>query len=55
MYNHPLHLDELFGIIGHILPLGVGKLVLARPDPLLHAGGDGQPVVRVKWWEPAQP
>lgn len=27
--------------VRNIGPLRVGKLVLAHPDPLLHAGGDG--------------
>jgi hypothetical protein len=50
-----VYLDELFGIVGDVLPLRVGELVLARPDALLHARGDGQPVVRVEGGEPAKP
>ncbi len=49
------YLDELFGIVGDVLPLRVGELVLARPDALLHARGDGQPVVRVEGGKPAKP
>jgi hypothetical protein len=50
-----VYLDELFGIVGDVLPLRVGELVLARPDALLHARGDGQTVVRVEGGEPAKP
>jgi hypothetical protein len=50
-----VYLDELFGIVGDVFPLWVGELVLARSDALLHARGDGQPVVRVEGGEPAKP
>ena len=39
----------------NIGPLGIGELVLAHPDPLLHAGGDGLTRVRVERRKPAQP
>lgn len=40
--------------VRNIGPLRVGELVLAHPDPLLHAGGDGLARVGVEWWKPAQ-
>ena len=33
----------------------ISKMVKGRPDPLLHAGGDGEAVVGVEGREPAQP
>lgn len=38
----------------NIGPLRIGELVLAQPDPLFHAGGDGLTRVRVERREPAQ-
>lgn len=40
--------------VRNIGPLRVGELVLAHPDPLLHAGGDGLARVGVERWKPAQ-
>lgn len=44
-----------FTFLRHFRPLGVGKLVLAHADPLLHAGGDGEAVVGVEGGVPTQP
>ena len=48
------HLDELLGVLGHVGPLWLGELVLAGPDPLLHARRDGEAVVGVEGRETAQ-
>ena len=42
-------------LLGHLTPLGVGELVLAHPDPPLHARGDGLARVGVERREAAQP
>ena len=46
--------DQLDGVFGDVGPLGVGELVLTRPDTSLHPGGDGQTVIGVKWRETTQ-
>ena len=47
-------LDEGFGLTTHILPLRVGKTVLASPDSLLHARGNGMSMVAVERREATQ-
>ena len=47
-------LDEVLGIPGDVGPLRLGELVLPRPDPLLHARGNGQAVVTVERGEATQ-
>ena len=47
-------LDELDGVLGHVGPLRVGELVLARPDASLHPRGDREAVVGVEWRESTQ-
>ena len=41
--------DQVLALRGHIGPFPLGELILTRPDPLLHAGGDGLATVGVKW------
>ena len=40
--------DEILGVLGDLLPLGVGKLVLTRPNSLFHSRRNCQPVVAVE-------
>ena len=42
-------------LLGHLAPLRVGELVLAHPDPPLHARGDGLARVGVERREATQP
>ena len=46
--------DQLLGLLADVAPLRVGEVVLAGPDPLLHAGRDRQAVVAVERRESAQ-
>ena len=46
--------DQVLGVRGHIRPLWLGELVLAGPDPLLHARGYGEPMVGVERGESTQ-
>lgn len=57
--NYFIHLQlwDIFQnltFVRNIGPLRIGELVLAHPDPLFHAGGDGLTRVRVERREPAQ-
>ena len=47
-------LDQVFGVLGDVGPLGLGELVLPRTDSLLHPGRNRKAVVAVKWRESAK-
>ena len=47
--------DQVLGLVGHLVPLGLRELVLTVANPSLHARGDGQAVVAVEWREATQP
>ena len=52
-FEHPP--NEIFGVLRDVGPFRLGKLVLARANALLHAGGDGKTMVAVEWRKPTQP
>ena len=52
-FEHPP--NEFFGVRRDVGPFGLGKLVLARANAFLHAGGYGEAMVAVEWGKSTQP
>lgn len=50
-----IHLvNQNLTFLRNVSPLRIGELILAHPDPLLHARGDGLTRVGVEWRKTAQ-
>ena len=52
-FEHPP--NEFFGVRRDVGPFGLGKLILARANAFLHAGGYGEAMVAVEWGKSTQP
>ena len=52
-FEHPP--NEIFGVRRDVGPFWLGKLVLARANALLHAGGYGEAMVAVERRKSTQP